>query len=97
MTESEAWLNLAETFEADRPLPHYPKYLLVGICSQMGMLASQRAISIYMLKRMTARLDECFNPNGVDMNWNFFWAENDRRPTRDLRATACCFLAAMSP
>ena len=96
MTEREAWLELAETFGADRPLPMHPRgWSLYGICSQLGRLYRQGTIPLCMEERMTTRLDECFNPNSVDLRKNFFWDAHDRRPTRDLRATACCFLAAM--
>ena len=45
---------------------------------------------------MIRRLGDYFNPNGKDPIRDHFWPNNRHRTSRTLRATACCFLAAMS-
>ena len=95
MTEKEAWLRLAEIFGADGELPTHFDWPLIGICSQTKTLVHRRSITRYMQRRMIRRLDKYFNPNGFNPESQFFWLPNTNRPTRTLRATACCFLAAM--
>ena len=96
MTEKEAWLEIAEMFESAEPVWEYSLYPTVGICDAGKRLCYQQCVIHADLNRkMMTRLGKYFNPNGKDVQWEYFWADDTQRPTRDLRATACCFLAAM--
>ena len=95
MTEKQAWLELAAIFLSDEPLPTHQPVPFVGICSQLFTLVNRGAITAYRKGRMIRRLDEHFNPNGVNPKTHFFWLSTAERSIRDLRATACGFLAAM--
>ena len=97
MTEKEAWLRIAEMFESGGPTWKWyaTSPTIVGICQATAKLRSDFLIDWWMKDAMNARLAEHFNPNGKDPVFEFFWPENLRRTSRDLRATACCFLAAM--
>ena len=91
MTEKAAWLELAEMFDSVEPLPIfrgvYCDFPPVGICDAIlcqGLPSRQG-------RRMRQRLTS-FQPH----EWAiWYWPENITRTSRTLRATACCFLAAM--
>ena len=98
MTEKEAWLEVAAMFEADAPTWKPPDIWepVAGICAALLDLHNhQSKISLVRKREMIGRLGKYFNPDARDVDCEFFWPDNDLRPTRDIRATACCFLAAM--
>ncbi len=98
MTEKETWLRIAEMFDSAEPTWMWCAMLepVAGICDALGQLAwQQREISRDERQEMIERLGEYFNPNGYDPACDFFWPNDRRRTSRTLRATACCFLAAM--
>lgn len=101
MTEKEVWLKIAEMFDSVEPTWKGPGYYrrVIGICQATIRLADPgiglMSISYQMAERLNARLGEYFRPNGKDPACDFFWPENCHRASRTLRATACCFLAAM--
>lgn len=79
MTEKEAWLELARTYEGTG-------HCELGLCwSIREMLRCNCRVA--MRKRL-----RLFAP-GRSAAW--FWPINKSRESRDLRATACGFLAAM--
>ena len=99
MTESEVWLKLAEMFDSAKPTWKFSGMVepVAGICDALlVILWDEESISLAQKHAMTDRLGEYFNPNGKDVRCDFFWPNNRRRTSRTLRATACCFLAAMS-
>ena len=85
MTESEAWLKLAEMFDNDTTTG-------VGLCYTVSDLAIDQIITGRMSRGMHRRL-LLFAPR-VGAIW--FWPSSRNLEIRTLRATACCFLAAMS-
>ncbi len=98
MTEKEAWLEVAEMFDSARPTWHFRGVVgpINGICDALLHLANEQSrISCDVERVMIVRLGEYFNPNGKNVWFEFFWPDNHRRTSRTLRATACCFLAAM--
>ena len=79
MTEKEAWLKIARTHEGIGPCR-------VGLCwSIRGLPGCNCRAAMRKRLRLLAPTR--------DAVW--FWPINNSRKTRDLRATACCFLAAM--
>ncbi len=97
MTESEAWLKIAEMFESPGPTWRYFNQPITGICDSLKRLWVEESVISHTTEReMFHRLAKHFNPNGRNPAFEFFWDHNRRRSTRTLRATACCFLAAMS-
>ncbi len=98
MTEKEAWLEVAEMFDSAGPTWGWRRMTdpVAGICDALSQLSDQQSkISFAKKRRMIRRLGESFNPNGYDPWCDFFWPNNYLRINRTLRATACCFLAAM--
>ena len=98
MTEKEAWLEIAEMFDSQGPTWQYYGMAepVAGICDALLQLCSQRRkISLDGRRTMINRLGKYFNPNGKNPSFDFFWPNNRLRINRTLRATACCFLAAM--
>ncbi len=83
MTEKEAWLELAEMFEGNNGTPD------LGLCDNITKLWEKDLIDFRTEDSMVYRLS-LFDNGQV-----FYWPRNTRRPTRDLRVTACGFLAAM--
>ena len=91
MTEKAAWLELAEMFDSVEPLPifrgEYCAFPVVGICDAI----LRQGLPLRQCSRMRQRLTS-FQPK----EWAiWYWPENITRTSRTLRATACCFLAAM--
>jgi len=97
MTEKEAWLELAEMFDSAEPTWNYfaSTKSVTGICDALLVSYQKNEISSEEKRKMIERLGEYFNPNGRNINWDFFWPNNCLRASRILRATACGFLAAM--
>ncbi|KKK52010.1 hypothetical protein LCGC14_3109250 [marine sediment metagenome] len=79
MTEKEAWLEIARTYDGDGPCQ-------VGLCWSIRDIPSC-AWRAAMRKRL-----RLFAPSRTAV---WYWPINKSREARDLRATACCFLAAM--
>ena len=92
MTEKEAWLEIAEMFDSQEPT-WCPG--VMGICWATVTLQHRGMIGYATKHEMINRLGEYFNPNGKDPTRDFFWPQDTRGVNRTLRATACCFLAAM--
>ena len=96
MTEKEAWLELAEMFDSAEPTWKFGGLEVAGICDALLHLwVTQSKISGEEKEGMIDRLGKYFNPNGKDPSFDFFWPNDRLRTSRTLRATACCFLAAM--
>ena len=95
MTEKEAWLELAEMFGSDRPLPQIRgtddnfATTVDGICWGIEYLTQQGNINLDTDEAMDDRLYSFFLPERSVAG--YFWP----RGLRQLRAMACCFLAAM--
>ena len=98
MTEREAWLELAKMFASGEPTWRWGCWggYVIGICQGFTVQLDDGRITSWQAEQMMSRLDEYFNPNGKDPTFDFFWPDNIRRTSRTLRATACCFLAAMA-
>ena len=96
MTEKKAWLKIAEMFDSDGPLPEMrlSPFPFIGLCHGTVVLRRRGDISYtredHMDRVMFAHFRYDNNPNHP-----FVWPKDASRVSRTLRATACCFLAAM--
>lgn len=87
MTEKEAWLHIAAEYASRRKLP------CLGLCYYAGnIMVECDLIEASMGRTMCGRVF-LFKPSPKADGW--YWPQNFTRATRDLRATAACFLAAM--
>ena len=84
MTEKETWLKIAAQFDAAGPCD------AIGICHGIDTLAAAAEASYALCNAMKVRL-RLFSPH----QGGWYWPCDKRRVNRTLRATACCFLAAM--
>ena len=88
MTEKEAWLELANGIETHKE----PYHTHTGLCYRISAQLDGR-ISKVQQTVMQRRL-KIFEPSPGAVWW--WWPRENTPETRTLRATACCFLAAMA-
>lgn len=93
MTEKEAWLELAKIYEPGKPVPGSDWFVRYGICHGIEYLqGGLDNVSGEMASDMRQRL-EIFRPLDPDTETGgYYWGD---RGSRQPRATACGFLAAM--
>ncbi len=86
MTEKEAWLELAHEYETNSTPSSVAERHITGLCLRINAFRS--APRVAMREHLSL-----FAPYRGAV-WYWAACDNSKR-TRDLRATACCFLAAM--